>query len=205
MTFNVGVLGEAQNTSTNHSGYNAGVFGLANFLPAGQGAALGGLFITREVGMAVACFGGDVFLGSDAAYRPFQVPIPRFPQNSRNTTHLFNLQVSGVPRYVNAYTIAIPTSTVAADVAISDVPVIRIETGEFGADITGLQGGTEGRVVVLINMGDRLGIHNEGLNSNADNRIITPDHVVLSVPEDGSVTLWYDATDHRWRIIGASW
>lgn len=200
-TFSVGIFGEAQNTASNHSGYNVGVYGLADFFPNGQGFPIAGLFVSSTIGLAAAHFGGDTFLGSALSYRPPQVSPIRFPQHSQTTTHMFSSRLSGIPQQVNAQTINVATGSVNTNLPISDVPVIRVNTGANGADITGIAGGFDGRIVTLINLGYRLALHNEAADSDPQNRILTPGGVILTLPANGSTTLWYDKENLRWRVF----
>ncbi|MCO6467148.1 MAG: hypothetical protein J5I53_11100 [Bradyrhizobiaceae bacterium] len=203
-TIAIGVHGMAQSLASAHSGYSIGVMGTSESAPIGQGFPIGGLFAGHAQGLALAALGADVFLGSDDLYRPPQVPLSVFSQNSRSLVHLFSSQHSGIPALVNPMTVTIPTGTVAADLHINEVPIVRVITGVSGADVTGLDGGRTGRVVTIFNLGERMGIHNEGYDSAANNRILTPGGVVLQVPANGAVTLWYDGADQRWRVLSTS-
>lgn len=204
-TISIGVLGQAFSNASSNSGYGIGVFGISESAPIGQGFPIGGLFYGHSVGLALAAMGGDVFLGSHDQYRPPQLPQTVFSKQTTSLVHMFSTRTSGVPSLVNAVSIIIPTGTVQANVHAEDVPVIRIITGVNGADITGVDGGSEGRMLTLLNVGERLGIHNEGYDSTPKNRILTPDGVVMDVPANGAVTLWYDRIDERWRVLSTNY
>ena len=204
-TFSVAVLGQAVSNATTHSGYTIGVLGSGESAPNGQGFPYGGVFVSHIQGMSVVALGGDVFLGSAISHRPPQVPLSMFSQDGETTTHVFSTRTSGIPSYVNAMTIAIPTGTVLADMHVAEVPVARLVTGLNGADITGVDGGYDGRLLTIFNIGDRLGVHNEGADSAPANRILTPGGVVMNVPENGSITLWYDYLDQRWRVVSTNY
>lgn len=76
-----------------------------------------------------------------------------------------------------------------------------------GSRVTGLAGGAAGRMVTVINTSSTVPIEltNEGAGSAAANRFLTPNAItVYTIPPQGLVTLWYDGTSSRWRIINAS-
>jgi len=74
--------------------------------------------------------------------------------------------------------------------------------GASGANFTGIAGGTEGRIVVVENIGGAFGLifRNERAESVAANRILTPDANDWTL-FGGSVMLIYDATVSRWRLL----
>lgn len=72
-------------------------------------------------------------------------------------------------------------------------------------DITGLAGGAAGRTVVLCNVntlsGDDFRLMAESASSTAANRF-APAPTFRTVLSGECVTVWYDGTSSRWRIIG---
>lgn len=69
-------------------------------------------------------------------------------------------------------------------------------------NITGITGGTDGKILVLTNVGSQNAVFtNEDSNSTAANRITTSTGGNLTVAGNGTVTLQYDATTSRWRDI----
>lgn len=201
-TFSVGVLGEAKNNAVVHSGYNVGVMGLAEFTPQGQGEVIAGLFVSETSGMSAVHLGGDVMLGSHENYRPNQVPATRFPQNSQTLTHMFSHKTSGSTTIVNEQTVNVPTGSMLSNMVLEETTIVRIITGVNGIDVTGFMGGTHGRMIILFNVGDRLSIHNNAIQSNPENRILTPEGRLLNLLHNEAVTLWYDSTVMRWRAFG---
>jgi hypothetical protein len=71
--------------------------------------------------------------------------------------------------------------------------------------ITGLTAGTSGRVVHIIRVDtdtDNLfSLVHESASSSAANRFILPSSSELFLSVGGSVTLWYDSTSSRWRVL----
>jgi hypothetical protein len=80
--------------------------------------------------------------------------------------------------------------------------VIRVTPDPGGTSLTGLDAG-EGtnRVVLLVVVGGgTLTLEDENGNSSAINRFAIPAPRAIAVWE--AVTLWYDSTSGRWRVIG---
>lgn len=84
---------------------------------------------------------------------------------------------------------------------LSTATILRIDGGAASRNITGLAGGSDGLVKVLINVGasDNLVLKNE-TTSTAVNRFLFGADVTLT-PSQGAI-LCYDATSTRWRAIG---
>ena len=94
-------------------------------------------------------------------------------------------------------------STTNNNVVIGDYKNFRITgpTGNF--TISGLQGGVDGRDIVLYNtVGYRMTLTNEGANSSAANRITTLSGGDFQTTTQGVVNLVYDGAASRWIITG---
>ena len=99
---------------------------------------------------------------------------------------------------------------------LATASVIRITSDEGGAwNITGLAGGADGRIVVIINAGASVtgdfSLEHESTSSTAGNRLLLfQDHYAadtgnkITMDANASVTLMYDATVSRWRLIAFS-
>lgn len=71
-------------------------------------------------------------------------------------------------------------------------------------NITGLQGGTEGRIIVIQNVGsNNITLVNLSGSSTASNRFYFLDNDIV-LREAASVTLRYDGTDNVWRTISTA-
>jgi len=91
--------------------------------------------------------------------------------------------------------------------SLSVASVIRQATGGgVNRNITGLAGGADGRVVVLMNLSDvaaeTITLTHEDAASAAANRFHLPDLANRVIARSSSVTLWYDSTISRWRVMG---
>jgi hypothetical protein len=80
--------------------------------------------------------------------------------------------------------------------------VIRISTDQNDRNITGLAGGADGRIVLILNIGSfRFFLtHDDGATSTAANRFLTADNGYAQIPQNGAALLVYDATSARWRV-----
>lgn len=77
----------------------------------------------------------------------------------------------------------------------------RLST-DASRNLTGLQGGTDGREVLIANVGafDLVLVHDA--TSTAANRFFLPNSANLTLNPNDSVRLWYDITSARWRGQG---
>lgn len=92
----------------------------------------------------------------------------------------------------------------------SNIGTLSTSVGFYRANITvatvallGIAGGVDGRVIVVTNVGSATGdVRNEDAGASASDRIITGTGASLnSWLTNGSVTLIYDGTSQRWRVI----
>ncbi len=78
-------------------------------------------------------------------------------------------------------------------------------TGASAQTITGIAGGTDGRIITLMNIGANTAtLSNNSGSSSAANRIITGTGSDLSILTGASVELAYDSGASLWRVIGAA-
>jgi hypothetical protein len=78
---------------------------------------------------------------------------------------------------------------------------LRTVAAAPAAVVTGIAGGVAGRVLSLFNVGvESITLANESGSSTAANRFRLAAGTVV-VPADNSVTLWYDGTSSRWRVL----
>lgn len=89
------------------------------------------------------------------------------------------------------------------DLATGTVTVQRMVSTTGNATIRGLAGGRSGRFIIIVEIGGTNGIilNHQDTNSSAANRIIGPLNQNFAINRSGSVSLWYDDTTSRWRII----
>jgi hypothetical protein len=73
------------------------------------------------------------------------------------------------------------------------------------ATLTGLAGGTAGRIITIVNIATvqarTLTLSNESGSSTAANRFALPNGLNWIVPIGGAIQLWYDGTSSRWRLF----
>jgi hypothetical protein len=70
--------------------------------------------------------------------------------------------------------------------------------------ITGIASGSDPRLLVVTATGGDVVLAHESASSLAANRIITPDGLDLTIPDEGAALLAYDGTSSRWRIIATT-
>lgn len=80
--------------------------------------------------------------------------------------------------------------------------VVRITAPTSNFSITGIQGGVDGRMIVLYNLTTfNMSLSNENNSSTAENRIRTMTSNTIGTSSEGSVTLIYDGISQRWIVI----
>lgn len=85
---------------------------------------------------------------------------------------------------------------------LSTASVLRLNS-DASRNITGLQGGSDGRIMVIYNVGTTdIVLKNEDANSTAAYRFTLG--ADLTLKGDNSVTLYYDATTSRWRAMAVA-
>jgi len=92
------------------------------------------------------------------------------------------------------------------DAAFSNASLIRLASTSSAQTITGIAGGTDGKLLTLMNAGTvgTATIANQNVGSLAANRIITGTGGDLLLAQDASMLLMYDGSVSRWRVIGGS-
>lgn len=76
-------------------------------------------------------------------------------------------------------------------------------SSDASRNITGLQGGASGRILVLHNVGaNNIVLVDESVSSDAANRFALPGNITFGADE--VVVIHYDATSTRWRCLGKS-
>lgn len=88
-----------------------------------------------------------------------------------------------------------------APTGLANAAVIRVST-DASRNLTGITGGTKGRVLVLHNVGSNPLVLKDDATSTAANRFALSGDITINADE--CVTLQYDATSSRWRVIGLS-
>ncbi len=84
----------------------------------------------------------------------------------------------------------------------SNCSIVRITSPTSAFTITGMQGGVDGRMIVLYNLTTyNMTISNENSSSIAANRIKTMTSNTVATSSEGAVTLIYDGTSQRWLLL----
>lgn len=84
---------------------------------------------------------------------------------------------------------------------LSGAAIIRASTSASW-NLTGLQGGADGREILLINVGAQNLVLVHDATSTAANRFLCPNSANLTLNPNDSAQLWYDSTSSRWRVTG---
>lgn len=82
---------------------------------------------------------------------------------------------------------------------LSSAAVLRLST-DASRNLTGIQGGADGRILLLLNVGSNPLVLKNDATSTAANRFLLNGDVTLNGGE--AALLWYDSTSSRWRLIG---
>lgn len=87
---------------------------------------------------------------------------------------------------------------------LSTATVLRLEASGANRSITGLAGGSDGRIIVIHNVGSTytLFLIDESTSSDADKRFAL--NGTIDITPDSVVMLQYDSTSIRWRSMNTS-
>lgn len=89
-----------------------------------------------------------------------------------------------------------------APTSLATSSVLRLSSNA-ARTITGLTGGSDGRIIVIYNVGSfPITLSDESASSSAANRFAFSDSITIDT--DQSVTIQYDSTSSRWRELSSS-
>lgn len=94
-----------------------------------------------------------------------------------------------------------------APAGIGSATTLRLTPNAAGSTLTGITTGSDGRVLVIMNIGTAADItllHDDGASSAAANRFLCPANASLVIPANGSVVVEYDSTSSRWRVVSVN-
>jgi hypothetical protein len=83
---------------------------------------------------------------------------------------------------------------------LATATIIRA-TSDASRNLTGIQGGAEGRVLYLHNVGAQPIVLLNDATSTAANRFLCPEAANMTLEAGRSVQLIYDGTSQRWRVV----
>jgi hypothetical protein len=85
---------------------------------------------------------------------------------------------------------------------LSTAAVLRLNT-DASRNLTGIAGGTDGRILLLLNIGSFPLVLIDDATSTAANRFQLSGDITLNAGE--GIALWYDSTSSRWRTWSQTW
>ena len=89
-----------------------------------------------------------------------------------------------------------------APTGIGGASELRISSGSSSDFIGGIAGGTEGRILIIVNVGSaNFDLKHADTGSLDQNKMIFLGSANVTIPPVGNVTLRYDGTSSRWRAI----
>lgn len=107
-------------------------------------------------------------------------------------------------KIIRALSVAITPDQITGNVdnynppGLDSASVIRISADADGYNITGLEGGVDGRIVIVQNVGaESLILTSEDGSSDAENQFLLSSNVLLAA--NTSILLQYDGTSEKWR------
>lgn len=129
-------------------------------------------------------------------------PAPRVAKAAQGFTVGETVALLGV---ISPVAIGGGTTQNYAPTGLAGAAVIRQDVSAAHA-LGGLTGGSVGRIIVLMNIATdplfTLTLNHEDAGSTAANQFVLPDGDDLVVRAGECITLHYDSTSSRWRVIG---
>ena len=113
-----------------------------------------------------------------------------------------NALLSGTVAFAADSTIDYSGESGSVTVAIGNSSVARLNEGTGAITVAGVGGGTDGRIVILINVGSTdIDVAHQSSSASVGDRILTGTGSTVTVAANGVMRLWYDATSSKWRQI----
>lgn len=82
------------------------------------------------------------------------------------------------------------------------VSTLRFTADGAGSTLTGLQGGWDGRRLLILNVGSgTLSLANQDAGSDAENRMLLVGGATVNLAQHRAMELEYDTTTGRWREV----
>lgn len=207
-TRSTGVYGIATSVATSHSGLVVGVYGQAAAPAPGVSLGVAGLFHTDPISQHLTLFtmGGDVYLGGVGAHRPSAIANAPTALRADNPTTTWmhsaitsgNLSLRGMLDVQSVAEVVPPAGRVTLPSTASCVMAVD---GSNLPTITGLEGGTPGRIISLVVREGTVILAHDDAATPAEQRFSLPDMENLIIRSNGSALVWYDIADDRWRLI----
>jgi len=91
-----------------------------------------------------------------------------------------------------------------APAGLATATVLRLTPNAAGSTLTGLTTGSDGRRIFIFNLSttaDLTLLHDDGASSAAVNRFLCPNNTSVIIPPNGGVSIVYDSTSTRWRVV----
>ena len=157
--------------------------------------------------LSLFTIGADVYLGGTGANRPLCIANapPDLRVDNPTTTWMYSAIAAGNASFRGTIDIkSIAYFNPPNGRSIIDVPQACVLTidGSNTPTLTGLAGGTFGRVISLVvRRGTLILIHND-VATPAEQRMVLPGYDNIVIRENGSALFWYDPADERWRLLG---
>lgn len=155
-----------------------------------------------KVGDGVTAWASLEYFGETGGTQTDAVPVAAAALLAANT------YTDDAVALASSRTVLTPT-TLAADThdyaptRHQEAAIFRL-SASAAVNLTGLQGGSDAREVVLMNVGaNNIVLSHESASSTAAYRWLGPGSASVTLRPDGWVRAIYDATSARWRIMGA--
>jgi hypothetical protein len=88
-----------------------------------------------------------------------------------------------------------------APTGLATAAIVRVST-DASRNLTGITGGADGRLIVLMNVGSFDLVLRHDVTSTAGNRFYCPDNTDFTLKRNMTAILNYDSTSSRWRVTG---
>ena len=207
-TRSTGVYGIATSTAITHSGLVVGVHGSATAPAPGVSLGVAGLFRSDALAQHLTLFtyGADAYLGGVGINRPPAVANAPLELRGDNptTTWMHSANVSGnVSLRGTLDLISVgEVAPIAGRMTLIVPPTLILAIdGANLPTITGLEGGTPGRIVTLVVRRGAVTLEHDDATTQADQRFALPALENMIIRVNGAALFWYDASDERWRLI----
>lgn len=146
--------------------------------------------------------GGTTALKVDTTTGAETVEVGSTSTDSKTTIKSDNLTVEGSTTLTGVGTASVGSTQHNYVLPNADTSTIIRLNNSASFTLTGIAGGSDGKMYYLFNVGiGDISITHQSVSSDAANRIICPTNGNFALRSSGGVQIIYDGTAQRWRIV----
>ena len=196
----IGVLAVAVQNSSSGRGSAIGLYAESSVNDPIVGTSIGVLAKSQSEGFSIVSQEGNVFLGGREGQIPNGLNQVIGSSNTQSLTYAHALTMSGELRLTGIKeTGDVGNGPLVVDP--EDAAIVTLEAVGQDPVIAGIAASHPGRVVTIVAIETPFSLQPEHPAAQPHERILTTGNADIVIGEHGSITLWYNEGEHRWRVL----